>query len=199
MTVRIELADGGELLYVPGFLSQADADAAFMGLREMPWEARTVKVYGAEHPQPRLSQWVGDFEYRYSGTHWAARAWDRWSSLLRERAEEMLFGKSEGQFRGVLHNLYRTGKDCIGFHADDEPTIQRDSPIASISLGATRTFVLKHTSRASDRPADVRIPLTHGSCLVMAGTTQRFWKHGVPRELRVQGARINSTFRIYAR
>jgi alkylated DNA repair dioxygenase AlkB len=42
------------------------------------------------------------------------------------------------------------------------------------------------------------ITLAHGSLLVMAGTTQRFWKHCVPVERRIAHGRINLTFRIYS-
>jgi alkylated DNA repair dioxygenase AlkB len=63
--------------------------------------------------------------------------------------------------------------------------------IASVSLGAERTFVLEH-KRTKERH---RIELTSGSLLLMAGETQRHWRHGVPKQSRPAGERINLTFR----
>jgi alkylated DNA repair dioxygenase AlkB len=42
--------------------------------------------------------------------------------------------------------------------------------------------------------APLELLLGGGSLLVMGGTTQRFWRHGVPRQ-RGAGPRINLTFR----
>lgn len=39
---------------------------------------------------------------------------------------------------------YRNGNDHIGEHRDDESELDPSAPIASISLGQRRTFVLKH-------------------------------------------------------
>ncbi len=79
----------------------------------------------------------------------------------------------------------------MGWHADDEPELGREPTIASLSLGATRTFELEHRA---DRER-VAVPLEHGSLLVMAGETQHRWRHRVPKQRRIQGGRINLTFR----
>jgi len=64
--------------------------------------------------------------------------------------------------------------------------------IASVSLGATRRFVLKHRGQPQEKLA---IELPHGSLLVMAGATQRHYRHALPRTARPVGPRINLTFR----
>jgi alkylated DNA repair dioxygenase AlkB len=64
--------------------------------------------------------------------------------------------------------------------------------IASLSLGATRSFRLRHRERLH---GPVNISLTDGSLLLMAGDTQRNWQHAVPKETREKGPRINLTFR----
>ena len=46
------------------------------------------------------------------------------------------------------------------------------------------------------RVPDIDLDLPGGSLLVMAGTTQRFWKHMVPKQPRVSEGRINLTFRF---
>jgi alkylated DNA repair dioxygenase AlkB len=41
----------------------------------------------------------------------------------------------------------------------------------------------------------VAMTLTDGSLLVMGGTIQHRWRHGVPKQRSVSGERINVTFR----
>jgi alkylated DNA repair dioxygenase AlkB len=93
----------------------------------------------------------------------------------------------------VLANLYRDGRDSMGWHSDDEPELGPTPTIASVSLGARRRFVLRHKRKAA--PA-VELALESGSLLVMSGTTQRFWKHAVPKSATLGEARINLTFRL---
>ncbi len=76
-------------------------------------------------------------------------------------------------------------------HADDEPELGTNPVIGSVSLGAVRTFALKHKKKG-DR---MTIALPHGSLIVMAGTTQHHWVHGVPKTQRHVGKRINLTYR----
>jgi alkylated DNA repair dioxygenase AlkB len=92
-------------------------------------------------------------------------------------------------YNAVLCNLYRNGNDSVGLHADAEP--EMGSIVASVSLGMERVFRLKRedgTVAFSER-------LPHGSLLIMAGDTQRNFKHEVPKEPHVTQPRINLTFR----
>ena len=63
--------------------------------------------------------------------------------------------------------------------------------IASVSLGAERLFRLK----AQNGTVVFAERLPSGSLLIMAGQTQRNFKHEVPKEPAVARARINLTFR----
>jgi alkylated DNA repair dioxygenase AlkB len=65
--------------------------------------------------------------------------------------------------------------------------------VATLSLGATRRFVVK-PRRASLGPGQT-LELGHGSLLVMRGTCQRHYVHGVPRQATAAGERISLTFR----
>ena len=92
-------------------------------------------------------------------------------------------------YNALLCNLYRDGNDSVGLHADAEP--EMGPVIASISLGAGRLFRLKRENGSiafSER-------LPHGSLFVMAGDTQKHFKHEVPKEPGVTQPRINLTFR----
>jgi alkylated DNA repair dioxygenase AlkB len=65
--------------------------------------------------------------------------------------------------------------------------------IASVSLGATRRFKLRHRRL---RDAAATIELAHGDLLLMAGSTQHAYVHAVPKTARPVGERVNLTFRL---
>ena len=95
-------------------------------------------------------------------------------------------------FNSVLLNLYRDGRDGMGWHADDEPELGPNPVIASVSLGAVRRFCLRHRRRRGTR---LDLALAHGSLLLMSGATQQHWVHSVPKTVAPVGERINLTFR----
>ncbi|MFM7126496.1 MAG: alpha-ketoglutarate-dependent dioxygenase AlkB family protein, partial [Actinomycetota bacterium] len=94
-------------------------------------------------------------------------------------------------FNSVLVNLYRDGNDSMGWHADDEPELGPEPVIASVSLGRTRRFRLRHRETRDI----VEIDLESGSLLVMSGLSQARWMHAVPKSKRIVEPRINLTFR----
>ena len=52
------------------FLEEKDADWIYEQLvNELPWEKRINKKYTNE--EPRLSCWIGEHPYIYSGVEWA--------------------------------------------------------------------------------------------------------------------------------
>ncbi len=184
----ISLSDGGELVYQPHLYASDRADALYRSLRfETTWERHP--------PKPRLLYWAGDFDYRYSGITHRRAPWTPMLSALRSDVERSCFGNSQGQFQGVLMNFYRNGSDSVAWHADNERMIRTDSPIASLSFGQPRLFVLRHQSNRAQPVYEFL--LEHGSCLIMRGTTQRFWEHCVPKQADVSQGRINLTFRQY--
>ncbi len=154
---------------------------------ETAWRAEVVTVWGKQHPQPRLSAWHGDAAYRYSGLQLAPLPF---TPLLLEikAAVELASGRS---FNSVLLNYYRNERDSMGMHSDDEPELGPAPAIASVSFGATRTFILRH--KRSKRT--VKLDLTSGSLLLMTGTTQAHWQHGINKLTRPIGPRVNLTFR----
>ena len=187
---RIELGSECALLLVDGFLGEAEADRAFAALRrEIRFEQKTIRLFGREVLQPRLSAWHGDPNavYTYSGATNHPLAWTPALRELRGRVE----ATSGAAFNAVLVNFYRDGADAMGMHSDDEAELGPAPLVASVSLGARRRFVLRHRKQKSDR---VTVELGHGSLLVMLPPTQRWYKHGVPREARA-GERLNLTFR----
>ena len=179
---------GGELSMIDGWLDPDEADVLLAQLIEtIPWENHRIRMFGREVASPRLSCWIGDAAYTYSGTRFEPHPWPEALSSVRERLEREL----GAGLNSVLANLYRDGQDRLGFHRDSEPELGPEPLIASISLGATRRFRL----REREGRGSYGIDLEHGSLLVMAGATQRNWLHAVPPTARLVGPRINLTFR----
>jgi len=190
---EVHLAGGGLLALHDPWLAAAEAEALFAALRDgIAWKQEKIRVFNKEHLQPRLTAWFGDpeAEYTYSGLTLAPAAWSPELSELRRRVEEACGHR----FNSALVNFYRGGDDAMGFHADAEPELGPSPVIASVSLGAHRRFVLKPTRKLKEPAAPVELSLGGGSLLVMAGTTQHLWRHGVPRKAGA-GPRINLTFR----
>ncbi|MFO0864285.1 MAG: alpha-ketoglutarate-dependent dioxygenase AlkB [Gemmataceae bacterium] len=174
------------LHYDEAFLSSAAADALFAHLREsVDWK----QEFSRGRPFPRRVGWYADagLIYRYSGIEHRGEGWPESLVALKRRIEEA----SNETFNSVLLNLYRDGRDSMGYHSDNEPELGPDPIIASLSLGAERNFALKHLETGER----TNLPLTHGSLLVMGTGCQIHWRHMVPKTARPVGERINLTFR----
>ena len=183
---------GADLLFNPGFLPATKATALLTHLTATAaWEQRTIRLFGQEFPQPRLTAWYGDPEarYTYSGLVWEPRPWLPALAELRQRLETA----TATRYNSVLLNLYRTGRDSMGWHADDEPELGSAPAIASLSLGAVRRFRLRPRAGLVHAPFGLDLP--HGSLLLMRGPTQQHWQHALPKTARPVGPRLNLTFR----
>lgn len=180
-----------EVYLINDFLPKQDADILLqMLLQEVNWRQEKVKLFGKEIDQPRLTAWYADAgkAYTYSGLTWQPQPWLPALNSLRDKLQ-----KSTGiTFNSVLLNLYRHGQDSMGWHADNEPELGPNPVIASISLGQPRSFALKHNQQPHLKQS---LLLKPGSLLLMAGGTQHFWKHQLPKSTRTMAPRINLTFR----
>lgn len=189
---RHEALPGASLAYQPAWLSAVEADALLAELQaSLPWSVHRIRLFGRSVDSPRLSAWIGDADavYRYSGADFLPHPWTPALSGLRARLQDAL-GVS---FNSVLANLYRDGRDAMGWHSDDEPELGPAPVIGSVSLGGARRFLFKHKQDPVHRAA---FDLAHGSLLVMAGETQRHYRHALPRTAKPVAPRINLTFRL---
>jgi alkylated DNA repair dioxygenase AlkB len=186
MTEWLDIRDGGQLLYDPGFCTPEEADALFAWLRtEIPWKQEQARHV----PLPRLNAWFADagLKYAYSGLSHAGAGWLPELEEVK-RDVEAAAGTS---FNSLLLNFYRDGKDSIGFHTDAEPELGENPAVATVSFGAVREFVLKHKKTKEE----LKYRLGHGSLLVMGGTSQHHWLHALPKTDEAVGERISLTFR----
>ncbi len=189
-TAPIELGHGARLWLIHRVLADAAAPLFHTLCNHLPWDRPRVRVFGREHPVPRLTCWVADHgvTYRYSGVAHEGQGWPLTLDDLRDRVATL----TERHPNGALANLYRDGDDSMGWHRDNEPELGAHPWVLSYNLGAARDFAFR--PYGSGRQSRV-IPLEHDSLLVMSPEVQTHFEHALPRRRRVREARLNLTFR----
>jgi alkylated DNA repair dioxygenase AlkB len=167
---RRELGDGAWIDYQPGFVS--GHDALFEQLeKSLRWRTEKRTMYERVVTTPRLL-----------------------ASVPKEGiAEEMRRALSERyaeEFVRVTAALYRDGNDSVAFHGDTTARDMDVALVATVSLGEPRRFLLKPTEGG----ASIVYALGRGDLIVMGGTCQRTWRHGIPK-VASAGPRIAIMFR----
>jgi alkylated DNA repair dioxygenase AlkB len=140
------------------------------------WHRAERPMYGQMVAEPRLSAGM-----RVSDP--------RTPAIVRRMAAE-LSRRYEVGMGGIWLNWYRSGDDAVAWHADRIGRAQKDPPVAIVSLGSSRRFLLRPKGGG---PSTAFTP-AGGDLLVMGGACQHHWEHAVPRSRR-GGPRISVTFR----
>ena len=180
----------GRVYYFGKIFSSPEAAQYFQQLMEKAhWQHDEVFIYGRRIVTRRKTAWYGEeeFEYTYSKMTKKAKLWIP-ELLPVKHVVEQVTGQD---FNSCLLNLYQSGEDGMSWHSDAEAELGREPVIASVSFGAQRKFVLKHKASAEK----VEVQLEPGSLLLMAGETQHYWVHSLPKTKKVKEPRINLTFR----
>ncbi|WP_428618001.1 alpha-ketoglutarate-dependent dioxygenase AlkB family protein [Shewanella sp.] len=174
---------------IPGYLNQAQQQALMLEAEHYPFSRPEIAVYGRMHPIPRRQVWFGDdgCDYQYSGLFIRALPWPKYALRLRDKLAHD-FGLISN---GVLVNHYKDGADTMGWHSDDEAEIMPGSDIASITLGASRPFFLRHKQSKQK----VELQLNSGDLLIMHWPMQASWQHSLPKRAGVTQPRLNLTYR----
>jgi alkylated DNA repair dioxygenase AlkB len=174
-----------------GWLAADEATRVHAALaQQLDWEQRSVHIFGRWIPQPRLIAWAGDVPYRYSGLALEPRPICGAVGQLMLEVNEL----TRTAFNHVLLNRYRDGNDSMGWHADDEAELGREPPIASVSLGAPRDFLVRAKAN-KERSQRRSFTLGSGDVLLMAGATQHRFVHALPKRSASRAERISLTFR----
>jgi alkylated DNA repair dioxygenase AlkB len=185
-----------EIYYGPPLLQTEEASQLFNALfAKCAWERRKGSFGNAV---PREEAYYGDpgTHYTYSRRKYQPHPWLPELLSLKTRVEDATpdaayanSGLPKSGYNAVLCNRYLDGNSSVGLHADDEP--EMGPVIASVSLGAERLFRLKRR----DGTVVFAERLPHGSLLIMAGDTQKNFRHEVSKEPGITLPRINLTFR----
>jgi alkylated DNA repair dioxygenase AlkB len=173
----------GDVVFYPGFLDRALGLALFTELRgETTWSADSRMMYGKRVLVPRETASRGD------GTR------QPWSPLLLQVKDLVQVGAGV-KFDYVFINRYRNGNDSVAWHNDNDADADPRLHIASLTLGATRTFDLRPRITTGLRQRRISVDVEHGDLIIMRGETQRHWQHRIAKDARVHEERINLTFR----
>jgi len=185
------LPKDGELYYYPAFFDSAVSRLFFEALQgKVSWRQDKIRMFGKRIEQPRLTAFYGDADksYTYSHIKMQPEPWIDDLLEIKQRLEKFL----NQEFSSVLMNLYRDGKDSMGWHSDNEVELGQNPEIASLSFGVNRVIRFRHLL---DKEVQKSIELKDGSLLMMKGMTQQYWQHCIPKEKKVLSPRINLTFR----
>lgn len=189
--IQLKMPDA-EVYYYPNFYNNVSAVSYFNELMQtINWQQDVIKIFGKEIPIPRLQAFYGDegLIYKYSNISLKATKWN--DLLLKIKTDIKI--ETNIKLNCVLLNLYRTGNDSNGWHADDEPSLGKNPAIASVSFGGSRYFNFKHKKIKNLK---TKIELQNGSLLIMKGKTQHFWCHQIAKTKKQVEPRINLTFRF---
>jgi alkylated DNA repair dioxygenase AlkB len=178
---RRPLSDGAWIDVRPGFITTADAlFDALVGL--VPWREEQMHMYDSTVRVPRLVARYGQGDALPHPVLEEARA-----ALSAHYQDEL--GEP---FVTAGLCFYRDGNDSVAWHGD---RIARESPrdtmVAIVSLGVTRPFGLRPKAGGPG----LRLSPGHGDLIVMGGSCQRTWLHGIPKVSSCLGARISIQFR----
>lgn len=174
------------------FFGTDTANEQFHALEQtLQWSQDEMQIAGKMIAIPRLQAWysTNGLSYSYSGLKLNPLPFNHRLCQIKTSIE----AATGHHFNSLLANLYRSGSDSVGWHSDNEPELGANPVIASLSLGETRRFLLKHRKQPRSKPFE--ISLHNGDLLVMAGGTQHFWLHQVPKSRLMLSPRINLTFR----
>ena len=180
----------GVVYYYGKILTFDEADGYFHSLlQDIPWKNDEVVIFGKQIATKRKVAWYGDsnYLYIYSNSVKQALPWTRELANLKQIVEKL----SNTLFNSCLLNLYHDGNEGMGWHSDDEKSIEGYSTIASVSFGAERKFSFKHKRNNKT----ISVILEHGSLLLMKDSTQKNWLHSLPKSKKITLPRINLTFR----
>jgi alkylated DNA repair dioxygenase AlkB len=157
---------------VPGWVT--GADALFDQVYEAaPWKAFERPMYDRVVDVPRLE----------------TRTWHDRPALL-ERMARCLGRRYGVELPSISANLYRDGHDSVAWHGDRIGRVRADAVVAILSLGSTRTLLL----RPEGGGESIAFPMRSGDLLVQGGTCQRTFQHCVPKRASA-GPRVSVMFR----
>lgn len=173
---RIDL-DGRAWVDVARSWFAGSDDMAMRLVSDVGWRHHRRWMYERVVDEPRLSRWY--------------------------RSDEALPDEALAHFRAAVGrryavrfgamglNYYRGGSDSVAFHSDRELRHLDDTLVAILTLGAARPFLL----RPVDGGRSVDLCPASGDLIVMGGSCQETWEHGVPKVQRGCGPRISASIR----
>lgn len=157
---RTDLGEGAWIDYAPRWVNR-DADLFDAVATSAAWNASRRYMYERFVDVPRLI---------------AALPEDGGHPLIPTMAA-ILSARYNARFDALSVALYRDGRDSVAWHRDKGLREQPESTLAIVSLGDPRSFRLRPLGGG----ASIGFRCGWGDLIVMGGTIQRHWEHGVPK------------------
>ena len=180
----------GVVFYFSSVFSKEEADNLLQELdNTINWQHDEIILFGKRIITERKVAWYGEnsLEYTYSKVTKTAIPWTKDLLYIKQKIENVT-GET---YNSCLLNRYQNGNQGMSWHSDDEIMLKKNASIASVSFGVGRIFKFKHKNLKKT----LNLFLEHGSLLDMRENTQLNWLHALPKSKKVQGLRINLTFR----
>jgi alkylated DNA repair dioxygenase AlkB len=166
-------------------------------MTEIDWERR--------EDAPRSEYWMNELgeDYTY-GQGRGVRTYEphEMTDLVKNLREVIRHYYLAGGFRapsleGCFLNMYRGGRDWLGWHADDDPGINHEDPIAIITLGNCSRKIDWKVQGSKGMEAINSAVLHPGSLALMPAGMQQTHFHRIPKavDLPEDAWRISLTFR----
>ncbi len=183
----------------------------------LPWNQIDMNMYDKVVRIPRTMFFMGNNDvktYGYSYVKFPMVSWDGTgndsiSKLCREvrtirdyiQADPILYSTLSGNslsFDSCLLNRYASGQEMISAHSDKE-ALGPFNAVVTVSLGASREFILKSKTKIGSRYETIKTHLHNGDLVLMAGKCQDQWTHAIPRDKTVITSRISLTYRLISK
>ena len=191
-------SDKKSWVYVcPGFLKSDEASFEEM-MSERPGDRHVIQMFGKDVQLPRYTQSYGK-DYSFSGAVSKSKPWIPVLEDIRDKTtihlKKVLPEDTNVDFNMSLVNWYLSGDQYIGPHSDDERPMVVGSPVATLSWGSGRTFVIE--PKKDQEGKKMTFEVKDGDLLVMGGSLQKTHKHSVPKTKTPVSTRISFTFRVF--
>jgi alkylated DNA repair dioxygenase AlkB len=131
-------------------------------LQQVDFAQNSIRIYGRICKIPRREAWFGPGQYSYSGNVLKPQSWPSVLEQMKEQVEQTC-GVS---FNSCLLNYYHDGADYAAWHRDNEKELGPNPTIATVSIGASRRFMLR---RYKVHHKKVTVDLSSGDLVVMGG------------------------------
>lgn len=172
---RVDLAHGAWIVRVPGWIAGEQTLLDELSATTT-WHAGRRPMYDRVVDVPRLT---------------ASLPADGPGHPVLADIQGALVERFDEAFDRIGLALYRDGRDSVAPHGDMVAREIDTSVMATVSCGAPRRFLLSPVAGGRS----VSFDLGQGDLLVMGGTIQRTWRHGVPKTNRPVGPRLSIMFR----
>ena len=202
--------------YIPNFINE---DTTSIIHQELINEEYTIGKTDYNSEIPRVQKWMHNNNLPFS-LSWK-KQYDRWqprkySKEIKKIQDNILNmylennslpeGVNKPEINSSLINKYRSGNDSIAFHRDNLPEFGENPTILILSFGNERSIQFKrvlynHKNRKSmkidkdNQSMNFNIKLENASLLIMGGSTQKYYAHGIDKTNNNVGERFSITFR----